>query len=182
MSESEAPRHLVLVGLMGAGKSTVGARCAARLGRAFVDVDDVVAVNAGRAVADIFASDGEGAFRALERAALADVCASPAPLVIACGGGAMGDAENRRTVRAHGCVIWLTAEPDTLAARVGAEAGRAQRPLLAGDAAPAATLERLASVRAPAYEAAAHATVATEERTIDDVADAVLEEFARCAA
>ena len=181
MSGTEA-RHLVLVGLMGAGKSTVGARCAERLGRAFVDVDDVVEVHAGRAVADIFATDGEAAFRALERAALADVCASPAPLVIACGGGAMGDADNRHAVRASGCVIWLTADPDTLAARVGAGTARSQRPLLAGDAAPAATLERLASVRAPAYEAAAHATVDTTGRTIDDVTDAVLEEFARCAA
>src|SRR5262245_56747251 len=167
---------------MGAGKSTVGARCAERLGRAFVDVDDVVEVNAGRAVADIFATEGEPAFRALERAALADVCASPAPLVIACGGGAMGDAENRRTARAHGYVVWLTADPDTLAARVGAGNARAQRPLLAGDAAPAATLERLASMRAPAYEAAAHAIVDTAGRTIDSVTDAVLEEFARCAA
>ena len=176
------PQHLVLVGLMGAGKSTVGARCAERLGRAFVDVDDVVEVNAGRPVAEIFATDGEPVFRALERAAVADVCASPAPLVIACGGGAMGDADNRRHVRSHGCVIWLTADPDTLAARVGAGTARTQRPLLAGDAAPAVTLERLASVRAPAYEAAAHATVDTASRTIDEVADAVLEEFARCAA
>jgi shikimate kinase len=78
--------------------------------------------------------------------------------------------------------VWLTADPDTLAARVGGGTARTQRPLLAGDAAPAATLERLASVRAPAYEAAAHATVDTAGRTIDDVTDAVLEEFARCAA
>jgi shikimate kinase len=176
------PRHLVLVGLMGSGKSTVGARCAVRLDRAFVDVDDVVAVNAGRAVPEIFATDGEPAFRALERAALAEVCASPAPLVIACGGGAMGDAENRRHVREHGVVIWLTADAETLATRVGAGAARTQRPLLAGDAAPAATLERLATLRAPAYEAAAHATVDTAGRTVDEVADAVLEEFARCAA
>jgi shikimate kinase len=181
MSEAQdAPRHLVLVGLMGAGKSTVGARCAARLGRAFVDVDDVVEVHTGRAVAEIFAADGETAFRALERAALADVCASPAPLVIACGGGAMGDADNRRAVRARGCVIWLTADADTLAARVGSGTDRAQRPLLAGDAAPAATLERLALVRAPAYEAAAHATVDTAGRTIDDVATAVVEGYRSC--
>jgi shikimate kinase len=167
---------------MGAGKSTVGARCAEHLGRAFVDVDDVVEVNAGRPVADIFATDGEPAFRALERAAVADVCASPAPLVIACGGGAMGDAGNRGVVRARGCVIWLTADPDTLASRVGKGTARAQRPLLAGDAAPAVTLERLASIRAPAYEAAAHAIVDTSNRTVDEVADAVLEEFARCVA
>ena len=166
---------------MGAGKSTVGARCAERLGRPFVDIDDVIVVNAGRSVAEIFADEGEAGFRARERAAIDDVMASPSPVVAACGGGAVLDADNRRRVRAHGCVVWLTADPDTLAARVGAGSARAQRPLLAGDAAPAATLERLAEVRAPAYEAAAHTTVDTAGRTIDDVTDAVLEEFARCA-
>ena len=181
MTEPE-PRHLVLVGLMGAGKSTVGARCADRLGRAFVDVDDVIEANAGCSVAEIFTGEGEVGFRARERAAIDDVMASPSPIVAACGGGAVLDADNRRRVRSRGYVIWLTADPDTLAARVGAGTARAQRPLLAGDVAPAATLERLATVRAPAYEAAAHATVDTAGRTVDEVADAVLEEFARCAA
>lgn len=176
----DAPRHLVLVGLMGAGKSTVGARCAARLDREFVDVDDVVVTLARRPVAEIFATEGESAFRAIEHDALADVCASPQPLVIACGGGAMGDAENRRTVRAHGFVVWLTADPATLATRVGGGSAQNPRPLLAGDDAPVATLERLATLRAPAYEAAAHAVVDTAGRAIDEVADGVLEEFARC--
>ena len=174
--------HLVLVGLMGAGKSSVGRVCAARLDRPFVDVDDLVEVTAGRPVAEIFATDGEAAFRALERTALADACASPQPLVVACGGGAMGDAENRRRARAGGCVVWLTADPVTLAARVGEGADRAQRPLLAGGDAPVATLERLAALRAPAYAAAAHATVDTAGRSVDGVADAVLEEYARCRA
>jgi len=173
-------KHLVLVGLMGAGKSTVGRVCAERLDRPFIDVDEVVETNAQRPVAEIFAADGEAAFRALERDALADVCASPQPLVIACGGGAMGDADNRRRVRADGCVVWLTADPATLAARVGAGAAREQRPLLAGGDAPVATLERLALLRAPAYEAAAHVTVDTAGLTVATVADRVLEEYARC--
>jgi shikimate kinase len=133
-------------------------------------------------VAEIFASEGEAAFRALERDALADVCASPVPLVIACGGGAMGDADNRRRVRASGVVVWLTADPEALAARVGQGADRAQRPLLGGGDPPVATLGRLASLRAPAYEAAAHATVDTTDRTVDEVATLVLEELARCRA
>jgi shikimate kinase len=174
--------HLVLVGLMGAGKSSVGRTCAARLDRPFVDVDEAVETVAGRSVAEIFATDGEAAFRALERATLADVCASPQPLVIACGGGAMGDAENRRRVRAAGCVVWLTADPATLAARVGAGAEQAQRPLLAGGDPPVATLERLAALRTPAYEAVAHATVDTTGRPVDEVADLVLGEYARCRA
>jgi shikimate kinase len=173
--------HLVLVGLMGAGKSTVGRACAARLGRPFVDVDDVVEASAARPVAAIFAAEGEAAFRALERAALADVCASPQPLVIACGGGAMGDAESRRLVRRSGFVVWLTADPSTLAARVGGGTERGRRPLLAGPDAPEATLDRLARLRAPAYEAAAHVTVDTTGRSVDDVVEAVLEEYARCA-
>ncbi len=176
-----APRHLVLVGLMGAGKSTVGRECATRLARPFVDVDDVVEATCGRAVAEIFATEGEATFRELERRALVDVCAAPDPLVIACGGGAMGDARNRHTVRAAGVVVWLTADPATLATRVGEGADRAQRPLLAGGDPPVATLERLASVRAPAYRAAAHATVDTAGRSVAEVADAVVEELARCA-
>lgn len=174
--------HLVLVGLMGTGKTSVGRACAQRLDRPFVDVDEQIETVAGRPVAEIFATDGEAAFRVLEHDALADVCASPAPLVVACGGGAMGDAANRRRVRAAGVVVWLTADPETLAARVGQGADRAQRPLLAGDDPPVATLERLASLRAPAYEAAAHVTVDTTGRTVDEVATLVLEELAQCRA
>jgi shikimate kinase len=164
---------------MGAGKSSVGRVCAARLGRDFVDVDEHVEAITGRTVADIFATDGEAAFRGLEGRAIADVMASPVQLVVACGGGAVVDAETRRRVREGGFVVWLTADAATLAARVGEGVERGQRPLLAGGA-PAATLERLAGLRAPAYEAAAHTTVDTVGRTVDGVADAVLEELARC--
>lgn len=171
--------HLVLVGLMGAGKSSVGRECAARLDRPFVDVDEAVEAVAGRPVAEIFATGGEAAFRRIERATLADVCASPQPLVVACGGGAMGDPESRRRVRAAGCVVWLTADPATLAARVGQGAAQAQRPLLAGGDPPVATLERLATLRAPAYAAAAHVTIDTTSRTVAEVADLVLQEWDR---
>lgn len=174
-------RHLVLVGLMGAGKSTVGRRCAERLGRVFVDVDDLVEAAAGRSVPEIFATDGEAAFRERERVALAEACASPGLLVIACGGGAMLDPANRECARAHGCVVWLTADPATLAARVGRGAARERRPLLA-DGDPEATLDRLAGERADAYAAAAHARVDTAGRSVDEVASAALEELSRCAA
>jgi shikimate kinase len=181
-------RHLTLVGMMGAGKSTVGAECARRLERPFVDVDDLVEATTGRTVAEIFGTDGEAAFRSLEHVALADAVASPAPLVIAAGGGAVLDPENRRLLAQSCTVVWLQADPDELARRVAPhpepgdpEQGHPERPLLAGGD-PRETLERLTSLRAPAYEAVADAVVDTEGRSVAQVADAVLEELARCAA
>jgi len=174
----ETPRHLVLVGLMGAGKSTVGARCAERLGRPFVDTDELIVASAGVPFDEIWAAEGEQGFRVRERAAVADAAASPVPLVISCGGGAVLDPDNRRALRAAGVVVLLDATSEALASRLTHDD---TRPLLwGGDR--TATLERLRAQRAPAYEAAAHVTIDTAGRTIDDVADAVLEEFARCAA
>jgi shikimate kinase len=169
-----AGRHLALVGLMGAGKTTVGQECAARLDRPFVDTDQLVEASTGRTVAQIFERDGEAAFRELERAAVADACASPTPLVIACGGGAVIDADNRRRLRAAGLVVWLRAAPAELSARVG---DGAERPLLRGDGAPAGTLERLTAVRTPSYEAVAHLTIDTDALSVDDVAGRVVEEW-----
>jgi shikimate kinase len=172
----EGSRHLVLVGLMGAGKTSVGARCAAALGRPFVDTDELVEATAGRTVRDIFVTEGEGGFRARERAAVADACASPEPLVIACGGGAVLDAENRAAMRDHGVVVWLRASPERLAERVGSGEGR---PLLDGGA-PVETLERLAALRAAAYVAAAHVTIDTDGLGVDDVASRVMQELTSC--
>jgi shikimate kinase len=165
-------KHLVLIGLMGAGKTTVGRRCAARLGREFVDTDDVVTLNAAMAIEDIFRTGGEVHFRELERVAVADVCASPAPLVISCGGGAVLEPENRRVLRASGVVVWLRAPVAVLAARVG---DGPSRPLLAGD--PAAALGRLEKLREPMYESAAHCIVDTEVLDHEAVADAVIAAF-----
>ena len=170
-------RHLVLVGLMGAGKTTVGAGCATRLDRPFVDTDDLVEVLAGRTVAELFAV-GEGAFRAVERQAVADATASPTPLVIGCGGGAVLDADNRAALRATGFVVWLRADPAVLADRVRDDA--VDRPLLADG--PLPTLVRLADTRDAAYRAVADVDISTDHRTPDAVAALVVEEFARCAA
>jgi shikimate kinase len=170
-------RHLVLVGLMGAGKTTVGKRCAEHLGRAFVDTDDVVEAATGVSVAEIFERDGEARFRELERSAVADVCASPSPLVVAVGGGAVLDPGSRRALRETGFVVWLQASPAELGARVG---DTETRPLLGGANGAATTLARLAALRAPAYEDAADVTVDTEGSSVDEVARRVLEEFQSC--
>jgi shikimate kinase len=174
MSDDGSRHHLVLVGLMGAGKTTVGAACATRLARPFVDTDDIVEANTGTSVADVFAHQGEAGFRDLERRAVADACATPVPAVIACGGGAVLDGDNRRRLHRAGFVVWLQAAPSTLMARVK---DGAERPLLQGRG--TATLERLAVVRATAYEAVADALVDTEDHTVPEVVDAVLEVYRR---
>src|SRR3974377_86925 len=125
-------KHLVLIGLMGAGKSTVGRRCARRLDRSFVDTDEVVVTNAGVGIDEIFERGGEAHFRELERAAVADVCAAPPPLVT-------------RGRGAGGGVGWWPAPAATLATRVG---DGSSRPLLRDG--PAAALARLERVREPA--------------------------------
>jgi len=166
-------RHLVLIGMMGAGKTSVGAVCARRLDRPFVDTDNLVEAMTGRTVAQVFAEAGEEHFRELEAAAVADACATPTPAVIACGGGAVLDSESRRQMRAGGFVVWLQGSPPVLRGRV--EAATHDRPLLAPGA--LVTLERLAGARAVAYQAAADASVDTDHRTVDEVADAVLEVY-----
>jgi len=163
-------RHLVLVGLMGSGKTEVGRECARRLGRPFVDTDALVEARAGRSIADIFRHDGEDAFRLLERDAVAHACASPEPAVISCGGGAVLSEENRRVMRGEGTVVLLTAPVEVLAARVGAGEGR---PLL-GSAEPADVLACLAAERDDAYRAAAHVAVDTSGHDLVAVADDVL--------
>ena len=163
----------MLVGLMGAGKTTVGQRCAELLDRPFVDTDELVVAAAGVPFDDIWAAEGEQGFRLRERLAVADAAASPTPLVISCGGGAVLDAENRRALRARGVVVLLTASSAALASRLAHDDSR---PLLIG-ADKTATLERLSALRQPAYEAAAHFEVETERRSVDDVAATVVEEF-----
>jgi shikimate kinase len=166
-------KQLVLIGLMGAGKTTVGHACADKLGRDFVDPDDIVIKLAGGMTVDeIFATGGEPHFRALEKQAVTDVCASTAPLVIACGGGTVLDAENRKRLQRAGTIVWLQAPVEVLAARVG---DGATRPLLRDD--PAGALTRLAALREVAYDAAADVTVDTSDRSVDDVAVAVIAAF-----
>src|SRR5512144_2397007 len=140
---------------MGTGKTEVGRRLARALGRAFVDTDRLVEAKTGRSVTAIFADDGEAAFRALERDAVAEACALP-DAVIATGGGALGDPESRRRLAAAGPIVCLAATPEETLRRVG---GGETRPLLAtctSDAERLARIRELLAARATAYGSATH--------------------------
>ena len=161
--------RLLLIGMMGAGKSTVGQILAARLGWPYLDSDAEIVRTTGMTVPEIFAARGEAAFRAEEARVLAEATTSWEPAVIAVAGGAVIDPDNRRRVKAAGLVVWLRADMATLAERVGAGAGR---PLL-GDG-PRAALGRLYTERRDIYEKLADVTVDVDERPPGQVADRVL--------
>nr|WP_047573051.1 shikimate kinase [Methylobacterium sp. ZNC0032] len=140
-------RAVVLVGMMGSGKSSVGRRLAARLGLPFVDADTEIEMAAHMTIPEIFAQRGETEFREGERRVIARVLATRAPLVLATGGGAFMNAETRARVKELGISVWLKAEPDVLMRRVRK---RSNRPLLQ-TADPEATLRRMLAEREPVY-------------------------------
>jgi shikimate kinase len=157
---------------MGVGKSTVGRRCAQRLGRPFVDTDDLVVELAGMPLIQAFGTLGEAGLRDLEEQAVIEAAGSVEPLVIACGGGTVVRSQNTDQLRGTGIVIWLRVPPAILASRVGAGAGR---PMLTGNTADA--LERLAAAREEAYAAAADAIVEAHPGEVGEVASRVLARY-----
>jgi shikimate kinase len=157
--------RLVLVGLPGSGKSSVGVAVADRLGVAFADSDDLVIKMTGRAIREIFERDGEAVFRELEAAAITAALVDFEG-VLALGGGAVTSSSVRRELAATDvAVVLLTAEQPELLRRV---AGTTHRPLLAGDA--AARLADLASTRDGLYRQVATTTLDTTHREVADVA------------
>ena len=167
----EWDRPIVMVGMMGAGKSAIGRRLAQRLGLPFVDADAEIERAAGCSIEEIFAKHGEADFRDGERRVIARLLDTPA-CVLATGGGAFMDAETRSRIRARGISVWLKADLDTLVDRVSR---RNHRPLLKnGD--PRQIIERLIAVRYPVY-AEADITVETGDAppatTVERVVEAL---------
>ena len=158
----------MLVGLMGAGKSTVGRRLAARLGLPFVDADAEIEAAAGMSIPDIFDRFGEPYFRDGERRVIARLMDGERR-VIATGGGAFVDPETRAAILSRGYAVWLDAAPTVLADRVSR---RDTRPLLRGRE-PLAVLEDLARVRNPFY-ALAPLRVASNRAPHDATVNAIL--------
>jgi len=152
-------RSIVLVGMMGAGKSSVGRRLAARLGIPFVDADMEIEKAAGMSIADIFARHGEPSFRSGEARVIARLLEA-GPQVLATGGGAFMNPDTRAAVAAKGVSVWLAADLDVLLRRLGKR--RNERPLLhTGD--PAETIRGLLVQRAPVY---AQADITVQSRDV----------------
>ncbi len=140
-------RSIVLVGMMGAGKSSIGRRLASRLNIPFVDADTEIERAAGMSIADIFARHGEADFRSGEARVIARLL-DGGPQVLATGGGAVMNIDTRAAIKVKGVSIWLTAEVDVLMRRIHKR--RHERPMLQ-TADPAARLRELLSEREPAY-------------------------------
>lgn len=141
-------RNIVLTGFMGTGKTAVGRAVGRILGREFVDMDELIAARAGKPIPRIFADDGEGEFRRMERELCRELNGRR-DLVIATGGGALIDPENRALMMKTGIVVCLTAGRDEIVRRLS-EADAAARPLLGDD--PGAAIDRLLEARRAAYE------------------------------
>lgn len=166
-------RHLVLVGMMGAGKSSVGRVVARRLDRVLLDSDEMIEERMGRTVREIWRDDGEECFRTIESDVLTDALAAAEPAIIAAAGGVVLSEGNRTLLKgdmAH--VVWLLADVDLLLNRVK---NGMHRPLLDDD--PEGTLRRMYEERSDLYQDVADAIVSVDHRSVKDVAGAVL----RCA-
>lgn len=162
-------RPIVLIGMMGAGKTTVGRRLASKLGRHFVDSDEEVEKAAGMTIEDIFRTHGEADFRAGEVKVIARLLKDEG-IVLGTGGGAFINPETRALVNASAVSVWIKADFDLLFQRVSR---RSNRPLLK-TANPRETLQKLIDVRYPTY-AEAHVTVVSRDVPQDQVAAEVID-------
>ena len=133
-------KHLFFTGFMASGKSRTGRALAERLGRPFVDTDNVIVERAGKSITEIFEQDGEAKFREMERDIIAEIAASETPQVISLGGGALTQAENLKVIKESGTIIRLWAKPEILSERIGR---KNTRPLLAN----LSDEERLAKIK-----------------------------------
>jgi len=165
-------RSIVLIGLMGAGKTTIGRRLAARLDLPFVDSDQAIEEAAGQSVADIFTLHGERHFRTGERKVIARLLKG-GPQVLATGGGAFMNGTTRAQIQAGGVSVWLKASLEILMERVQR---RSHRPLLQ-EADPEAIMKKLINERYPVYEQADFTIVSTDEPH-DAIVNATLAEIA----
>ncbi|HEY3143203.1 MAG TPA: shikimate kinase [Acidimicrobiales bacterium] len=156
-------RHVVLIGLPGAGKTSVGRRLAKEMGRPFADADEQLELSAGATIPQLFRERGEEGFRQLETEVLAELLGRDCPLVVAAGGGAVIRDENRMLLSRHAMVVWLRGAPAFLAERTDPT----HRPLLVDN--PEAAYARLETERSALYAELADEIVDIEPfHTLDD--------------
>lgn len=166
-------RTVVLVGMMGSGKTAIGRNLAARLGVPFIDSDAEIEAAANASISEIFARDGEAFFRDREAEVIARLLRD-GPVVLATGGGAFLSERNRRAIAAEGVALWLDADLDLLWERVR---HKDTRPLLRTPD-PRGTLEKLFHERAPVYALAELSAKANPSFSADDMTDRVLKVLA----
>ncbi|CAK0753492.1 shikimate kinase 1 [Gammaproteobacteria bacterium] len=166
-------RNVFLIGLMGAGKSSVGRQLACAMQLPFVDSDKVIEARTGVSIPLIFEMEGEIGFRAREKNVIADLTASEG-LILATGGGVVLDPENREYLKHRGCVVYLRASVDVLVARTAHDRNR---PLLQNTD-PYAKLRELLEARDPLYREIAHFTLDVSEQSIRAVVRELVQQFA----
>ncbi len=164
-------KHKVLIGFMGSGKTSVSRILAESLGLGLLDTDEEIERLQGRTVSDIFAEDGEPAFRQMERELLMRLSLEKKPLVIATGGGLAAQPENRQLLKKLGDVIYLQVRPETVLSRL---ADDSSRPLLQGGGREE-KVKTLLAIRQPAYEAAATCCVCTDGKSPRQIAEEIME-------
>jgi shikimate kinase len=166
------PDNLFLIGYRGTGKSAVAQRLALVLGWEWVDADVEIELCAGKSIAEMFAQEGEAAFRDLEESVVAKLCQRSSQ-VIALGGGAVLRPATQARVRRAGSVVWLTASPQSIAERLAADATTVTRRPNLTPHGGMAEIEQVLRERSPIYQACADYTIDTDHRSAQEVADEI---------
>ncbi|MBI2996531.1 MAG: shikimate kinase [Candidatus Melainabacteria bacterium] len=162
-------KNIVLIGLMGSGKSAVGRTIARKLGRRFIDTDRLIERKTGKTIPEIFEKEGENTFRKLEKEIIKKV-SQYVGIVIATGGGAIQDIESFKYLKEASWIIALYASPETLYERI---AGKRIRPLLLDNEEPVKKLEEILNERKYIY-AQADFQISTENKNINEIADEII--------
>lgn len=172
--------RIYLTGYRGTGKTTVGALISSELSTECVDLDQVIERRAGKTIREIFAEDGEQAFRDWESRCLEETAElASAPRVISLGGGAILCAENREIMRETGVCIWLTASPETIAERLHGDATTADRRPALTDLSPIQEIAAVLAIREPLYRQSAQLTLATDHQSPAELAAVIVRWLSR---
>lgn len=164
-------KNVILIGFMGAGKTSVGKTFSGKTGKQLLDTDQLIEQNAGMSISDIFATQGEEAFRQAETAVLEQMLAGTDGAVISAGGGLPLRKQNREMLKQLGTVVFLRVKRETVLERLK---GDRTRPLLQGDHA-GEKVDELLAYRNPIYEEAAHVTVDVDGKSLDAIVDEIQE-------